>query len=158
MNIISSVCRYGRYNTCRQLLDTPGFKRILNEPDKLGHTPLHLCCQNGHTRVVQLLLHKGAQFTKSYEGNSPLHEAAANGHVSTINTILQAHAHLINSLNRVGMTPLHLAAVAGYVEGVELLLTKSAQFLTTVDGETFFDLAIMHKQRDVCLTIIAHER
>ncbi len=150
--------RYGRYNTCRQLLDTPGFKRILNEPDELGQTPLHLCCQNGHTRVVQLLVHTGAQFTKSYEGNTPLHEAAANGHVSTMNTILQGHAHLINSINRLGMTPLHLAASAGYVDGVDLLLSKSAKFLTNVDGETFFDLAIMRKQKDVCLTIISHDR
>ncbi len=152
------IFRYGRYNTCRQLLDTPGFKRILNEPDQAGQTPLHLCCQNGHTRVVQLLLHKGAQFTKCFNGNTPLHEAAANGHTSTMNTILQAHAHLINSVNRFGMTPLHCAALAGHVECVDLLLSKSAQFLTNTDGETFFDLAIMKKQKHVCLTIIAHDR
>ncbi|CAF4540096.1 unnamed protein product, partial [Rotaria sp. Silwood2] len=152
------AAEYGRYNTCRQLLDTPGFKRILNEPDKLGQTPLHLCCQNGHTRVVQLLLHKGAQFTKTYDGNTPLHEAAANGHVSTIDSILQGHAHLINSINRLGMTPLHLAAAAGYVDCVDLLLSKSATFLTNTDGETFFDLAIIQKQKDICLTIIAHDR
>ncbi|CAF0765651.1 unnamed protein product [Adineta steineri] len=152
------AAEFGRYNTCRQLLDTSGFKRILNEPDKSGYTPLHLCCQNGHTRVVQLLLHKGAQFTKSYEGNSPLHEAAAHGHVSTVNTILQAHAHLINSANRLGMTPLHLAAAAGYVDCVDLLVSKSAQFLTNTDGETFVDLAISRKQKDVCLTLIAHDR
>ncbi|CAF3710341.1 unnamed protein product [Rotaria sp. Silwood1] len=149
---------YGRYNTCCQLLDTPGFKRILNEPDKLGQTPLHLCCQNGHTRVVQLLLHKGAQFTKTYEGNTPLHEASANGHASTMDVILQGHAHLINSINRLGMTPLHLAAAGGYVDCVDLLLSKSATFLTNTDGETFFDLAILQKQKDICLTIIAHDR
>ena len=150
--------RYGRYHTCRQLLDTPGFKRILNEPDQSGQTPLHLCCQNGHTRVVQLLLHKGAQFTKSYDGNTPLHDAAANGHLSTIHTILQGHTHLINAINRLGMTPLHYAALAGHSQCVDLLLSKDAQFLTNLDEETFFDLAIMKKQRYVCLTIIAHER
>jgi integrin-linked kinase len=139
-------------------LDTPGFNRILNEPDQLGQTPLHLCCQHGHTRVVQLLLHKGAQFTKCFKGNTPLHIAAANGHASTMHIILQAHAHLINSVNRVGMTPLHCAALAGYVECVDLLLSKSAQFSTNTDGETFFDLAIMKKQKHVCLTIIAHQR
>ena len=152
------AAQYGRYNTCRQLLDTPGFKRILNEPDQIGQTPLHLACQNGHTRVVQLLLHKGAQFTKTYDGNSPLHEAAANGHVSTMNTILQAHAHLINSINRFGMTPLHCAAATGHVECVDLLLSKSAEFLNNNQGDSFFDLAVHKKQKDVCLTVIAHER
>lgn len=150
--------RYGRYNTCRQLLDTPGFKRILNEPDKHGQTPLHLSCQNGHVRVVQLLLHKGAHFTKTYEGNTALHEAAANGHVATANIILQAHAHLINSKNRLGMTPLHLAAAEGHVETVDLLLSKAAQFLTNADNETFFDVAIKRKQKNVCLAIIANQR
>ena len=145
-------------NTCRQLLDTPGFKRILNEPDQTGQTPLHLSCQNGHTRVVQLLLHKGAQFTKSYDGDTPLHDAAAHGHVSTMNTILQAHAHLINVINRLGMTPLHCAAAAGHVECVDLLLSKSAEFLVNIEADTFFDLAIMMKQKDVCLAIIAHDR
>jgi ankyrin repeat protein len=157
-NVIISIRRYGRYNTCRQLLDTPGFKRILNEPDRAGQTPLHLSCQNGHTRVVQLLLHKGSQFSKSYEGNTPLHDAAANGHVATMNTILQAHAHLINAANRLGMTPLHLAAAAGHVDCIDLLLSKAALFQTNTNGETFVDLAIRHKQKDVCLAIIANDR
>ncbi|CAF1483084.1 unnamed protein product [Adineta steineri] len=72
--------------------------------------------------------------------------------------ILQAHAHLINSVNRLGMTPLHCAALAGHVECVDLLLSKSAEFLKNIDDETFFDLAIMKKQKDVCLAIINHER
>ncbi|CAF1429668.1 unnamed protein product [Adineta ricciae] len=152
------AAQYGRYNTCRQLLDTSGFKRILNEPDQHGQTPLHLCCQNGHTRVVQLLLHKGAQFTKSFDGDTPLHEAASHGHVSTMHIILQAHTHLINSVNRLGMTPLHCAAAAGHVECVDLLLSKAAEFVTNADGETFFDLAIMKRQKDVCLAIIDHKR
>ena len=87
-----------------------------------------------------------------------MHEAAANGHVSTINIILQGHTHLINSVNRLGMTPLHLASAGGYVDCVDLLLSKSAKFATNVEGETFLDLAIMHKQKDICLTVIAHDR
>jgi ankyrin repeat protein len=140
------------------LLDTAGFKRILNEPDAVGQTPLHMCCQNGHTRVVQLLLHKGAQFTKSFDGNTPLHEAAAFGHLSTMNTILQAHAHLINAVNRRGMTPLHCAASSGHADCVDLLLSKAAQFLNDCHGDSFLDLAISKKKKDVCLTVIAHDR
>ena len=56
------------------------------------------------------------------------------------------------------MTPLHCAAAAGHPECVDLLLSKSAEFLTNTDDETFFDLAIMKKQKHVCLTIIAHDR
>lgn len=78
--------------------------------------------------------------------------------MSTVNTILQAHAHLINAVNRVGMTPLHLAASAGHVDCVDLLLTKSAQFPPNIHNETFFDLAIFRKQKNVCLTVISHDR
>jgi ankyrin repeat protein len=56
------------------------------------------------------------------------------------------------------MTPLHCAASAGHAECVDLLLSKSAEFLKNTDGETFFDLAIMKKQKHVCLAIIAHDR
>lgn len=76
----------------------------------------------------------------------------------TVHTILQAHAHLINSVNRLGMTPLHSAAAAGHVECVDLLLSKSAEFLSNTEGDTFLDLAIVSKQKEVCLTVIAHER
>jgi ankyrin repeat protein len=75
-----------------------------------------------------------------------------------MSAILQAHAHLINSINRLGMSSLHLAASAGHVDCVDLLLSKSAQFLMNIDNETFFDLAILRKQKDVCLTIIGHDR
>jgi ankyrin repeat protein len=56
------------------------------------------------------------------------------------------------------MTPLHYASSAGHSQCVDLLLSKNAQFLTNTDDETFFDLAIMKKQKHVCLTIIAHDR
>ena len=56
------------------------------------------------------------------------------------------------------MTSLHCAAATGHPECVDLLLSRSAEFIVNADGETFFDLAIMKKQKHVCLTIIAHER
>ncbi|CAF0829944.1 unnamed protein product [Didymodactylos carnosus] len=152
------AAQYGRYNTCKQLLDIPGFERILNEQEQTGLTPLHLSCQNGHTRVVQLLLHKGAMLSRSYDGNNPLHEAAANGHVNTVKLILQSHSHLKNIKNYLGMTLLHCAACNGHVDTVVLLLSNNCDFVTNNNNETFFDMAIQKKQREVCLAIIAHER
>lgn len=45
------AARYGRYNTVRQLLDSEKGSFIINESDGEGLTPLHIACQQGHTRV-----------------------------------------------------------------------------------------------------------
>ncbi|KAK8757331.1 hypothetical protein V5799_005035, partial [Amblyomma americanum] len=54
------AARYGRYNTVRHLLESKKGHLIINEMDGEGKTPLHIASQNGHTRVVHLLLVKGA--------------------------------------------------------------------------------------------------
>ena len=54
------AARYGRYNTVKQLLDSEKGTFIINECDGEGLTPLHIASQQGHTRVVQLLLNRGA--------------------------------------------------------------------------------------------------
>ncbi|CAG5119248.1 unnamed protein product, partial [Candidula unifasciata] len=54
------AARYGRVNTCRRLLDSIHGPNIINETDGDGLTALHIAAQNGHTKIIQLLLERGA--------------------------------------------------------------------------------------------------
>ena len=61
------AARYGRYNTVKQLLDSEKGTFIINESDGEGLTPLHIASQQGHTRVVQLLLNRGALLHRDHK-------------------------------------------------------------------------------------------
>uniref|UniRef100_A0AAQ4S4B5 Transient receptor potential cation channel, subfamily A, member 1b n=1 Tax=Gasterosteus aculeatus aculeatus TaxID=481459 RepID=A0AAQ4S4B5_GASAC len=61
-SVLHFAAQYGRINTCQRLLETITDSRLLNEGDERGLTPLHLASREGHTKVVQLLLRKGALF------------------------------------------------------------------------------------------------
>lgn len=45
--LIFYFCRYGRFNTVKQLLDSEKGSFIINETDGEGLTPLHIASQQG---------------------------------------------------------------------------------------------------------------
>lgn len=61
------AARYGRFNTVKQLLDSEKGTFIINECDGEGMTPLHIASQQGHTRVVQMLLNRGALLHRDHK-------------------------------------------------------------------------------------------
>ena len=83
---------------------------ILSIRDEDEYTPLHRASYNGHTDVVEYLLHSGADVeARTIDGWQPIHCACRWNKVQTAALLLQNGA-LINSKTNGGQTPLHLAA------------------------------------------------
>jgi ankyrin repeat protein len=59
-----------------------------------------LAAQNGHDRVVKLLMQKGALVYKSFTGNNPFHEAALNGFTNCMKIIYNNDPYILNSENK----------------------------------------------------------
>lgn len=91
-------------------------------------TPLTLACQGGHTELVQLLVHRGAELEhRDKKGFTPLILAATGGFSEICEILLEAHAEIEAQSDRTKDTPLSLACSGGKKEVVELLLSRGAK-------------------------------
>uniref|UniRef100_A0A3B4A594 Ion transport domain-containing protein n=1 Tax=Periophthalmus magnuspinnatus TaxID=409849 RepID=A0A3B4A594_9GOBI len=144
---------YGRLNTCQRLLENIKDSRLLNEGDERGHTPLHLASAGGHTKVVQLLLRKGALF-HDYKDWSCLHHAASEGYTQTMEILLSANIKLLDKSDEDGNTALHIAAREGHVAATKLLLARGAEILLNKNETSFMHEAIQNLRKDVVNAVI----
>uniref|UniRef100_A0AAZ3PX02 Transient receptor potential cation channel, subfamily A, member 1b n=1 Tax=Oncorhynchus tshawytscha TaxID=74940 RepID=A0AAZ3PX02_ONCTS len=152
------AAQYGRVNTCQRLLETITDSRLLNEGDERGLTPLHLASGGGHTKVVELLLRKGALFHCDYKGRTCLHHAASEGYTQTMKIVLATNIKLLDKLDEDGSTALHLAAREGHVAAVRLLLQRGAEISLNKNHASFFHEALQHGRKDVINAIIDSDR
>ncbi|XP_066480502.1 transient receptor potential cation channel subfamily A member 1 [Tiliqua scincoides] len=149
---------YGRINTCQRLLRDMEDTRLLNEGDKKGMTPLHLAAQNGHEKVTQFLLKKGALFLCDYKGWTALHHAAFGGYTRTMRIILDTNVKCTDNVDEDGNTALHLAAREGHSKAVRLLLEDGAKMVLNKADASFIHEAIHNGRKDVVNAIILHKR
>nr|XP_029722327.1 transient receptor potential cation channel subfamily A member 1-like isoform X1 [Aedes albopictus] len=151
------AARYGRYNTVRQLLDSEKGTFIINESDGEGLTPLHIASKEGHTRVVQLLLNRGALLHRDHNGRNPLHLAAMSGYTQTIELLHSVHSHLLDQVDKDGNTALHLATMENRPNAVVLLLSLGCKLLHNYMDMSAIDYAIYYKYPEAALAMATHE-
>ncbi|XP_023702416.1 transient receptor potential cation channel subfamily A member 1 isoform X3 [Cryptotermes secundus] len=151
------AARYGRYNTVRQLLDSEKGSFIINESDGEGLTPLHIASQQGHTRVVQLLLNRGALLHRDHNGRNPLHLAAMSGYTQTMELLHSVHSHLLDQVDKDGNTALHLATMDNKPNAVALLLSMNCKLLYNCHDMSAIDYAIYYKFPEAALAMVTHE-
>ncbi|XP_063219628.1 transient receptor potential cation channel subfamily A member 1 isoform X1 [Bacillus rossius redtenbacheri] len=151
------AARYGRYNTVRQLLDSEKGTFIINESDGEGLTPLHIASQQGHTRVVQLLLNRGALLHRDHNGRTPLHLAAMSGYTQTMELLHSVHSHLLDQTDKDGNTSLHLATMENKPNAIALLLSMNCKLLYNNSEMSAIDYTIYYKFPEAALAMVTHE-
>ena len=142
--------QHGNVELIAHLLDhgatiDQGVRSAFADPIVLSMTALHLACRKGHTRVVHLLLERGADPTIFTDpGLTPLMEACKTGSVGCVRRMLSHDVAktTIDYQSDQGLTALHLASSGGYGEVVKVLLEAGANpTLRYQDSDTAIAMA-----------------
>ncbi|KAI8497124.1 hypothetical protein Bbelb_250730 [Branchiostoma belcheri] len=122
-----------------------------------GGTALHLASEDGHTRVVKLLIQHGADVgAKDKYGQTALHLASRHGRTWVVEMLIQ-HGADVKARNNHGRTALHLASGAGQTGVVELLIKHGADVgARDKNGRTALHLASGGGQTWVVKLLIQH--
>ena len=115
-----------------------------------GFTPLHVAAQEGHNKVAELLIAKGANVNTSGRliGTTPLDSAALLGHKEMVELLIDSGAD-INPQIITGETPLQRAEQRGHSAIAEILRKHGGKA-----GEVTLQLAILKGQKDVAKSLI----
>lgn len=91
--------------------------------DNQDRTPLHIAAENGHTRIVELLVDKfkANVNARTKDGNTLMHIASVSGFPETTMTFLRKGVPM-NMPNKQGALCLHSAAKCGHDNVIKALL------------------------------------
>ena len=104
-------------------------KKVLDQEDVNGVTPLSVAAYHGYNRIVAALLDRGAVVDQAtYHGRSPLIVACEENKRDTVELLLARGANIEfrSGFLQSGHRPLHISALYGQVDLVRLLLDHGA--------------------------------
>jgi len=109
----------------------------------LGMLPIHLACQTGSIRCLQLLYEHRAEFTTiTSAGQGCLHLACRGGFGDVVQWLLQVVPQSVNMMDCEGNTPLHCCALVGGYDCAVLLMRSGADTgLKNAQNKTALDIA-----------------
>lgn len=110
-----------------EVLISRGSKEYVNKTDSVGSTPLIYASWSGPSRLVAMLLQRGADTgTVNGSGYNALHASAMRGDAESTLLLVQAGADLLFTDSHHGATALHMAAQVGHVNVMEVLVQAGA--------------------------------
>ena len=139
------------------------FLRIGYSPDTANSQGVPIICvatRNGHKKIVELLLERGADVNvlSQDRGNSPLMEAAVRGDDVSVRRFLESGANP-NLISKSGQTALMLAIGEGHTDIVKVLLEyKADPDIKDSLGMTARMYASIFRHEDIVSQLEAHER
>ncbi|XP_063363312.1 integrin-linked protein kinase isoform X1 [Cydia amplana] len=138
MEDIFQWCREGNALQVRVWLDD--IEHDFNQGDDHDFSPLHWACKEGHQKIVEMLMKRGARINVTNMGDdTPLHLASAHGHRAIVQLLLQNRVD-VNFTNAHGNSPLHYACFWGYGPIAEdLVMAGALVSLANRDGDTPLD-------------------
>ncbi|KAI0412642.1 hypothetical protein F5X98DRAFT_391814 [Xylaria grammica] len=133
-------------------LDTPGRP---TDGVYASKTPLMVVSLNGHSKIVGLLLRRGAWVNATDgEGKTSLIMASNNGHSKVVELLLRSKAEVDNT-DHEGSTALIKAVSNGHSKVVELLLRPKADTnAISYNGDTALSISASKGYRDITILLL----
>ncbi|XP_071501029.1 uncharacterized protein [Diadema antillarum] len=157
--ILHMSCVHGNPRCTEVILDAckKGTKELVERRNKAGLTALMVASQQGHEKVVKLLLdHNSPTSVQDQAGKTALHYATEKGHTTCVELLLARDPGLPWTQDSEGRSPLHLAVIEGKKEVVVQMLKHGSVNCQDGQGHTPLHWAVVCGFHDLIDLLVDH--